>query len=352
MTSFLINTVQGPRKIGQNAPAFIVAELSGNHLHSYERALRMIDAAAECGVDAVKLQTYTADTLTIDCDNDFFKVKSGTWSGKTLYQLYQEAYTPWEWQPKLKEYAESLGLTFFSTPFDETAVDFLEKMDVQLYKIASFSTLNIPLLEKIGSTHRPVIISRGLTSLSDLELALATLRKNGSRDIAILHCVSSYPAKISQMNLKTIPDLMQKFSRVVGLSDHTLSQAVPVASVALGAAIIEKHFTLSRDDGGPDASFSLNPSEMKEMVKLVRDAEMALGHPSYVADEDEEKSLVFQQSIFTVKEIKKGEMLTRDNVRIIRPGFGLSPKHYNEIMGKKAKIAMDRGMPLRWENVE
>lgn len=353
MTLFTINTNTGQRKIGESAPTFIVAEMSGNHLHSFERAQRLIKAAAECGVDAIKLQTYTADTLTINCDNDYFQVKvNDAWSGKTLYQLYQEAYTPWEWQPKLKAYAESLGLFFFSTPFDATAVDFLESLDVQLYKVASFSTLNIPLLEKIGSTHKPVIISRGLTSLPDLELAIDTLRNSGAPAIAILHCVSSYPAEIDQMNLLTIPDLIKRFSTVVGLSDHTLSQAVPVASVALGGSIIEKHLTLSRKEGGPDAQFSLNPTEMKELVRLVRDTERSLGHPNYDAEPEEKKNLVFQQSIFVIKDIEKGELLTTDNVRIIRPGYGLSPRYYKEILGKRALTALPRGTPLTRTQIE
>lgn len=353
MAFITVNTPKGIRKIGSDYPPFVVAEMSGNHLQHFEKACRIIDAACESGVDAVKLQTYTADTLTIDCDNEFFQVKvNETWQGKTLYALYQSAYTPWEWQPKLKEYAESKGLLFFSTPFDETAVDFLESLDVQLYKVASFSTLHIPLLEKIGSTKKPVIISRGLTSLEDLNLAVQTLKRAGAKEVAILHCVSSYPATPSQMNLRCIPDLERKFSTPVGLSDHTLTLSVPIAAAALGACVIEKHLTLDRKEGGPDACFSLEPKEMKELVKAVGEAYLALGKAVYDAGEKEAESLIFQQSIFAVRDIQAGELLTRENIRIIRPGNGLKPKHFHEVIGKRAKKGLKKGTPLQWEHID
>lgn len=345
----LINTPHGKRQIGSGVPPFIVAEMSGNHLHSYDRACRIIEAAAESGANAIKLQTYTANTLTIDSDNEYFQIKKNEpWKGKTLYQLYQEAYTPWEWHPKLKEYAESLGVLFFSTPFDETAVDFLEALNVQLYKVASFSTLNIPLLEKIGSTKKPVIISKGLTSLADLELAVQTLKQAGSTEISILHCVSSYPAIPEQMNLKCIPDLAKKFSVPVGLSDHTLTLTVPIAAVALGASILEKHLTLDRSEGGPDAAFSLEPREMKALVDAAKEVHIALGMATYEIEEKEAENIMFQQSIFVIKEIKKGEVFTKDNIRIIRPGNGLKPKYYKEILGKKANDDLKMGTPLSW----
>lgn len=353
MTDFTIKTPKGIRKIGSGHPAFIIAEMSGNHQLSYERALKIIDAAVRAGVDAVKLQTYTADTLTIDCKKESFQIKTNnTWAGKTLYELYKTAYTPWEWQPKLKQYAESKGLLLFSTPFDETSVDFLEKMNVEAYKIASFEINHIPLLKKIGSTKKPVIISRGLASPEELERAILALKQAGCPQVAVLHCISSYPAKYEQMNLKTIPDIRERFNVVAGLSDHTLGITAAIAAVALGASIIEKHLTISRKEGGPDAQFSLEPDEFKQLVQSVREAEAALGKPTYEPSKDEEENIIFKRSIFVVRDIKKGEEISPANIRIIRPGYGMNPIFYEEMLGKRASRDLEQGTPLTPDCIE
>ncbi len=337
----------GGRTIGPGYPVFIVAEISGNHNQNFEKAKELVIVACKCGVDAIKLQTYTPDTLTIDCDNKYFQVKvNDAWKGKTLYELYGWAYTPWDWQPVLKKISESFNVPLFSTPFDETAVDFLEKMKVFAYKVASFEIGDLELLKKIGSTKKPVILSRGMASVEEIEMALKTLRSSGAGEIAVLHCVSSYPAKPEQMNLATIPDIAKKFGVVSGLSDHTLGTAVSVASVALGASIIEKHFTLRRFDGGPDAAFSLEPEEMKKLVQDVREVEKAIGRVQYGAGKRESENIVFRRSLFVVKDIKVGEKFTRNNVRCIRPGYGLAPKLLPDIFGKRAAADIERGTPL------
>ncbi len=349
---FTIENGTDRRRIGPGNSTFIIAEMSGNHNQSFERATSLVDAAAAAGVDAIKLQTYTADTLTIDCDNEYFQVGvNEAWAGKTLYELYGEAFTPWDWQPKLKEYAESKGLVFFSTPFDVTAVDFLEEMEMPLYKVASFETGDLPLLRRIGATQKPVIISRGLTSAEDLQLALQTLSDAGCPQVAVLHCVSSYPASATQMNLSTIPEIAERFGVVAGLSDHTLGLVVPIAAVSLGASIIEKHFTLARADGGPDAAFSLEPQELAEMVAAVRQTELAAGVPTFEIGDKESENIVFRKSIFVVEAIKEGEPFTADKIRIIRPGFGLAPKHYDSVIGQTATQDIERGTPLSWELV-
>lgn len=343
----------GKRKIGPGQPVFIVAEVSGNHNQSFERAKKLIKTACECGVDAIKLQTYTPDTLTIDCSNSWFQVKvNPAWRGKTLYQLYQEAYTPWEWQPELKKIAGTYGTPLFSTAFDETAVDFLEKMDVPAYKIASFEITDTELLKKAANTKKPVIISRGMASLPELKLAISTLRENGAQKIAVLHCVSSYPARPEQMNLATIPDIKKKFDVPVGLSDHTLGISVAIASVVLGASIIEKHFTLRRADGGPDAGFSIEPEELKELIKSVREAEKAIGKVQYSVGKRELENIVFRRSLFVVKNIKAEERFSRKNIRVIRPGYGLEPKYLLKVLGKKAKKDIKAGTPLKWTLIE
>lgn len=340
----------GNRKIGEGNPVFIVAELSGNHKQSFERAKQMVKSACECGVDAVKLQTYRPNTLTIDCDNKWFQVRvNSNWKGKTLYNLYKEAYTPWDWQPELKKFAEKHNTLLFSTPFDSESVDFLEKMKVPVYKIASFEINDIELLKKVASTKRPVIISRGMASLGELELAVSTLYANGTNHLAILHCVSSYPAKPEEINLATIPDIKKRFEVTVGLSDHSLGISAAVASVVLGAEIIEKHFTLSRLEGGPDADFSLEPEEMKQLVKSVREAEKAIGKVQHGAGERERENIVFRRSLFVVKDMKQGEVFTLQNVCCIRPGYGLAPKFLPEILGKKTKQNIKRGTPLKKE---
>lgn len=349
MKNIIIKTPKGKRAIGPGQPVFIVAEMSGNHNHDIKRAYKIINQAARVGADAIKLQTYTADTLTIDCDNKYFQVKvNKAWKGQILYSLYKEAYTPWGWQPKLKKYAESKGLVFFSTPFDNTAVDFLEKMKVQLYKVASFEVIDIPLLKKIGQTKKPVIISRGMSSNEELKLAIKTLKDNGTPQVAVLHCVSSYPASPEQMNLATIPDIKKRFRVISGLSDHTLSAEIPIAGASLGASIIEKHFTLKRSDGGVDAAFSLGQEELKQMIKSIRIVEKAIGKPSYKAGKKEVKNIIFRKSLFVVADMKKGEKFTKNNVRSIRPSYGLVPKELPNVLGRKAAEDIKRGIPLSW----
>ena len=353
MEDIHIRTSRGVRRIGHGSPVFIVAEMSGNHNQSYENALKIIDAAAEAGADAIKLQTYTPDTITIDSDKEYFQVKvNEAWAGQTLYQLYQKAYTPWDWQPKLKDYAGLKGLEVFSTPLYVTARDFLEKMRVDIYKVASFEVVDIPLLKRIGQTKKPVIMSRGMASQEELELAIKTLKENGTSQIALLHCVSSYPAKPEEMNLATIPDMQERFGIVAGLSDHTLGSTIAVAAVVLGASVIEKHATLSRAAGGPDAGFSLEPDELKLMVQAVRDAEAALGKPQYGPGARESENVTFRKSLFAVADIKKGEKFTPENIRSIRPGHGLAPKYYDEVIGKMAAEDIERGIPLAWNLIQ
>jgi pseudaminic acid synthase len=336
----------------KNKTVYIIAELSANHNGSLERAIESIRAVAKTGADAVKLQTYMADTLTIDCDNEYFRISGGTlWDGRTLYDLYKEAYTPWEWHAELQQVAHACGLKFFSTPFDDTAVDFLEKLNVPCHKVASFELVDIPLLKKIGSTKKPVIMSTGMASEEEIREALAALRSTGCPDVTLLKCTSAYPAKAEDANLNTIPDMAQKFGCKVGLSDHTLGIAVPVAAVALGATVIEKHFTLSRADGGADSGFSLEPDEFRAMVGAVRTAEKALGKVQYGGSAGDEKSKVFRRSLFVVKDITAGEVFTGENVRSIRPGYGLAPKYYEEILGRKAVCDVIRGTPLNREHI-
>ena len=331
---------------------FIIAELSANHNQNFDLAVKTIKAMKDAGADAVKLQTYTPDTITIDCDNKYFQIKDGLWQGKTLYQLYQEAYTPWEWQPKLKEIAEDLGLICFSSVFDKTAVDFLEKMNVPAYKIASFEITDIPLIEYIASKGKPVIISTGIATLSDIEEAVNACKRMGNDQIALLKCTSAYPAPIEDANLLTIPNMKETFGTVVGLSDHTLGSSVAIASVALGAKLIEKHFILDRNLGGPDSAFSMEPEEFKQMVKSIREVEKALGKVTYDLTEKQKKSRDLSRSLFIVKDIKKGEVFTEENVRSIRPGYGLSPKHYSNVFGKMTTKDIERGTPLKIEMVD
>jgi len=337
----------------KNYNTFVIAELSANHNHDFELALKTIQAAKEAGADAIKLQTYTPDTITIDSDSEYFQMKYGTiWDGTTLYKLYQQAYTPWEWQPKLKKYAEKLGLICFSTPFDKKAVDFLEEMGVPAYKVASFEITDIPLIEYIASKGKPVIISTGIATLADIEEAVNACRRMGNNYIALLKCTSSYPAPIEEANLLTIPHLKDTFNVIPGLSDHTLGHAVAVAAVALGAKIIEKHFILDRKLGGPDAAFSMEPEEFKEMVSEIRDVEKSLGKITYELTPEVKKSRVFARSLFIVKDVKAGEEITEENVRSIRPGYGLHPKHYQEILGKKFRKDFEKGTPLSWDMFE
>jgi pseudaminic acid synthase len=341
------------RKIGDGNAVFIIAELSANHNQDFDRAVQTIKAAKEAGADAVKLQTYTPDTITIDCNNEYFQINQGTlWDGKTLYALYQEAYTPWDWQPKLKEISQDLGLVCFSSPFDRTAVDFLEDMDVPAYKVASFEITDIPLIEYIASKQKPVIISTGIAASSDIEEAVHACKRMENNQIALLKCTSAYPAPLEEMNLKTIPDLAKRFEAVVGLSDHSAGITVPVAAVALGAQIIEKHLILDRKMGGPDADFSLEPKEFSTMVEAVRDVEKAVGKVSYELTGKTKKNRGFARSLFVVHDIEAGERFTEKNVRSIRPGQGLAPKHTGEILGRAASRDIKKGTPLRWELVE
>lgn len=336
-----------------NNKTFIVAELSANHNQDYNVAVKTIEAAAKAGVDAVKIQTYTADTITIDCNNDYFKIKQDTiWDGKTLYQLYKEAYTPWDWQPELKEIAEKLGLLFFSSPFDFTAVDFLEKMNVPCYKIASFEITDIPLIEYVASKNRPVILSTGVANEEDIKLAIDTCKKSGNNQIALLKCTSAYPAPIEEANLLTISDFEKKFSVMAGLSDHTLSHSVSIAAVALGARIIEKHLILDREIGGPDASFSLQPKEFEAMVNSIRDVEKATGKVTYDLTEKAQKNKYFSRSLFCVNDISAGEKITDTNVKSIRPGIGLHPKYFKELLGKKAIVKISKGTPMSRDLIE
>lgn len=339
------------RKVGSGYPAYIIAEMSANHNQDFDQAVRIIKAAKESGANAIKLQTYTPDTMTIDCDNNYFKVKGTIWEGYNLYKLYGEAYTPWEWQPNLKNVADEIGLDFFSTPFDETAVVFLESMDVPVYKVASFEVVDIPLLQKIGQTGKPIIMSTGMASLSEIDEAVATIRNAGGTQIALLKCTSSYPALPEEMNLRSILHLSEAFNVPAGLSDHTLRIAVPIAAVALGACIIEKHFTLSRQVPGPDSAFSLEPKEFKEMVDAVRVAEKALGKVHYEVSEREKESIVFRRSLFVVKNMKAGEAFSDENVRSIRPGYGLHTRHLTDVMGRYAAREIERGTPLTWDLV-
>ncbi|MEK7165971.1 MAG: pseudaminic acid synthase [Patescibacteria group bacterium] len=335
------------RKVGRGQPCFIIAELSGNHKQDIKRAYKLIDAAADAGVDAVKLQTYTPDTLTIDSDKKWFRIgKSNTWAGQTLYDLYKTAYTPWEWHPKLFAYAKKRGLIIFSTPFDTTAVDFLEKLDPPLYKVASFESNDLELLRRIGKTKKPVLMSRGLASIKDVHLAIITLKKSGCPSIVILHCISSYPATLEQMNISTIPDIEKRFNVFAGLSDHSLGLTASVTAVTFGAKVVEKHLTLSRKEGGPDWAFSLEPDEFKQLVAEIRNVEKTIGKPSYVPDKREAENIVFRRSLFVVANVKRGEELTRKNIRCIRPGYGLSPKYLDQVLGKKASRDIERGTPL------
>lgn len=339
--------------INKNSSTFIVAELSANHLHNFHNAVKLIKEAAKAGVDAVKLQTYTADTITTNCDNEYFQIKQGTlWDGRTLYDLYKEAYTPWEWQPKLKKIAEEEGLICFSSPFDKTAVDFLEDINVPAYKVASFEITDIPLIEYIASKGKPIILATGIAALSDISEAVNACRRMDNNQIAILKCTSAYPAPFEDINLKTIPNLAETFNTVVGLSDHTLGISVPIAAVALGAKIVEKHFTLCRADGGPDAAFSLEPEELKIMVKSIRETEKALGKVSYDLTSKMKKNREFSRSLFVVKDMKKEEVFTPENIRSIRPGFGMPTKYFDNIIGKKANRDILKGTPLGWDLVK
>lgn len=339
-------TING-REIGAGHPVYVIAELSANHHQDFDQAVRLVRAVKEAGADAVKLQTYTPDTLTLRSDRPEFRVGGGTlWDGRTLYDLYAEAYTPWDWQSKLKEIANEMGLDFFSTAFDPSSVEFLQELGVPVHKVASFELVDIPLIEKMARTGKPLILSTGLATEEEIAEAVAAARKAGASEIALLKCTSAYPAPPEEMNLRSIPYLVEKFGVPVGLSDHTLGIAVPVAAVALGACIVEKHFTLSRNIPGPDSAFSLEPDEFRAMVEAIRTAEKALGQPRYGGNPRENASRVFRRSLFVVKDVKTGDAFTPENVRSIRPGHGLAPKYLSSVIGKRATLNVAAGTPL------
>jgi pseudaminic acid synthase len=340
----------GNRLIGPDQPVYVIAELSANHNQDFDQAVRIIEAAKKAGADAVKLQTYTPDTMTIQSDREYFRISGGTlWDGRTLHELYGEAYTPWEWQPRLKRVADDLKIDLFSSPFDPTAVDFLEKMGVPAYKLASCELVDIPLIKKIAQTGKPLVISTGMATVEEIDEALAAARTTGATEISLLKCTSAYPASPDEMNLKTIPELARRYEVPVGLSDHTAGTVVPVVAVALGASIVEKHITLSRNQKGPDSAFSLEPDEFKAMVEAVRVAERALGEVHLGPTAAEASIRVFRRSLFVVQDVKSGEAFTESNIRSIRPGYGLHTRYLQQILGKQAARDVDRGTPLTWE---
>jgi pseudaminic acid synthase len=342
----------GRSKIGDSCPVYVVAELSANHHQDFDQAVQLIRAARDAGADAVKLQTYTADTITIASDREPFHIHGGTiWDGTTLHELYQRAYTPWDWQPKLKRIANDLAMDLFSTPFDFSALEFLERMDVPAHKIASFELVDIPLIRAVARTGKPLVISTGMASLEEIEEALSAAYSEGAQQIALLKCTSAYPATPDEMNLRTIPAMQARFGLPVGISDHTMGISVPVAAVTLGACLIEKHLTLSRSDDGPDSAFSLEPHEFKEMVDAVRTAQRALGKVHFAPSEREAASRTFRRSLFVIRDIKQGEPFTAENVRSIRPGHGLHTRHLSEVLAGCAARDIERGTPVSWDLV-
>ncbi len=346
-------TIQfGNHTISEDSPAFVIAEMSANHLMDFDRAVAVMQAAKDAGADAVKIQTYTADTITLDCDDPCFQITQGTlWDGTTLHKLYQTAYTPWEWQPKLQEKAYEMGLEFFSSPFDHTAVDFLEEMQVPAYKIASFEITDIPLIRKIARLGKPMIFATGIARLADIELALDTCKQEGNEDVILLKCTSAYPAPYEDINLKTIPSMAQTFDCLTGLSDHSMGHAVADAAVALGARVVEKHLTLRRADGGADAAFSMEPEEFKLMVDNIRKIELALGRVTYELTEKQTREREHSRSLFIAQDMKAGDVFTPENLRSVRPGCGLHTKYYEELLGKKITKDAKLGTPMSWDLV-
>lgn len=343
----------GKHIISENFPAFIIAEMSANHNMDFDRAVAIMQAAKDAGADAIKIQTYTADTITLDCDDPCFQITQGTlWDGTTLHKLYETAYTPWEWQPKLKEIAQDMGLEFFSSPFDLTAVDFLEKMDVPAYKIASFEINDIPMLRKIARLGKPIILATGIAHLSDIELAVKTCHEAGNDNVIILKCTSAYPAPYEDVNLRTIPSMAQTFDCIVGLSDHTMGSAVPGAAVALGARVVEKHLTLRRADGGADSAFSMEPEEFKEMVDNIRKIELALGKVTYELTPKAAREREHSRSLFIAQDMKAGEVFTPQNLRSVRPANGLHTMYYEELLGKRIAKDAKLGTPMSWDLVD
>ena len=338
--------------IGVLHPPYIVAELSANHNGSLRKALETIKMAKDCGANAIKLQTYTPDTLTIDSTKDDFKIKGGNWDGYTLYELYKEAQTPYSWHKEIFKYCQDIDLTCFSTPFDEEAVDFLESLGAPAYKIASFEATDLSLIRYAASKQKPIIISTGMASEEEVVEAFEAAKSTGNNQIIMLHCISSYPAPIDESNLRTIPDISKKLDCTVGLSDHTLGNNASITSIALGGCFIEKHFILDKEDEGPDSSFSITPDELRELTKSCYEAWQALGVAGYERKEAEQENIKFRRSIYTIKDIKKGQTLDENNIKRIRPGFGLPPKHFNEILGKKTLEDLERGTALSWDFIE
>jgi pseudaminic acid synthase len=340
------------RPIGIGHPVYVIAELSANHQHDLNTTIELVRVAQAAGADAVKVQTYTADTITIDCEKEHFRIEGGTlWDGRTLHDLYQEAYMPWDWQPRLKAVADDIGIDFFSSSFDFSSVDFLETLDVPVHKVASFELVDIPLIRKIAATRKPIIMSTGMATLEEIEEGVTAARDAGATEIALLKCTSAYPAPPEEMNLRTMADMAERFQVPVGISDHTMGIVVPVAAVALGGSIVEKHFTLSRSIPGPDSAFSLEPEEFKTMVEAIREAEKSLGFPDYAMTENEANCRIFRRSLFVVRDVQAGERFTRENVRSIRPGMGLHTRFFEELLGQRAARDLERGTPLRSEHV-
>ncbi|MCR8913701.1 pseudaminic acid synthase [Marinobacter panjinensis] len=344
-------TIDG-RKIGPDHPPYIIAELSANHNGSLERALKTIDEAKQCGASAIKLQTYTADTMTIDSDRPEFLIKGGPWDGYKLYDLYKWAETPYEWHKAMFDHAREIGITVFSTPFDETAVDLLEELNTPAYKIASFELTDLPLIEYVAKTGKPMIMSTGMASEEEIEEAVATARTAGCRELVLLHCVSSYPAPMDQANVAQVRELGKRFDAVAGLSDHTLGTVASVAAVSLGACLIEKHFILSREEGGPDSGFSIEPDELKRLCTETRDAWSAVGKPGYALQLAEESNRIFRRSIYFMRDMKAGETVKEQDVRRIRPGVGIEPKHFKALIGRTLKTDVPRGTPTSWEQFD
>ena len=342
----------GDRLIGEEQPTYIIAEMSANHAGSKKRALEIIRAAKDAGADCVKVQTYTPETMTLDSDKKWFKIDKGTWEGENLYSLYQKAYTPWEWQEELKNEAERIGIDFFSTPYENTAVDFLEDLGVEFYKVASFSITNLPFLKYLAKKDKPIIMSTGMATLAEIDEAVRTIREAGNDQLALLNCSSAYPSIADDMNLKNIKNLAETFDLPVGLSDHSLGSVAAVTSIAMGAKIIEKHLCMSREIENPDSSFSMEPAEFKKMVEDIRDAERAIGKVDYSISEKEKNSRIFRRSIFAVEDIKAGEELNEDNIKIIRPGYGLKPKHWDNVLKAKAIKDIEKGTPLSWSMIK
>ena len=341
----------GQRSVGPDVAPFIIAEMSGNHNQSLDRALELVEAAAKAGAHALKLQTYTADTMTIDCRKQGFVIEDpkSLWSGAQLYQLYQAAHTPWEWHQPIFERARALGMIPFSTPFDHTAVDFLESINVDCYKIASFENTDIPLIQKVARTGRPMIISTGMATVAELHRSVTAAREAGCENLVLLKCTSTYPATPANSNIATIPHMRELFNCQVGLSDHTMGTGVSVASIVLGATVIEKHFTLARADGGVDSTFSLEPEELRQLVVETERAWQSIGSVQYGATQAEKNSLQFRRSLYITQDLKAGDILTAQNVRSIRPGYGLSPEYFDEILGAMVKVDVERGTPLSWQ---